>query len=119
MNVTPVRPLPRSSGMSGRELCAVDNLERVPVKIATQPKLPSKDEVLQQNYTHHSYRHRCPFCVSGKVDDVAHVPVNDSRSIPVVAVDYAFIGKEGKPIIVRYDEEDRMVLAMAVPQRAA
>ena len=52
--------------------------------------------------------------MAGKADDVAHPPVKDDRGIPVVAMDYAFTAKDEKPIVVRYDEEDRVIMAMCV-----
>ena len=61
-----------------------EGFERVPVKLATQPKMPSKEEVIQHNYTHSPYRSWCPYCAAGKRDDVAHGKVKEPREIPVV-----------------------------------
>lgn len=79
--------------------------------------MQSKEVVIEHNYTHSPYRSWCPFCVAGKRDDVAHGEVKEPMETPVVAMDYAFTGKEGKPIIVRYDEEDKMMMARRVPRK--
>ena len=92
-------------------------LEHVPVKIATQPKMPNKEEVEQHNYTHNPYRSWCPSCVAGKSDDIPHFANSNTRAVPVVSMDDAFTGKDAKTNVVCYDEQDKMVWAMSVVRK--
>ena len=61
---------------------------------APTPHTPSRHEIMEHNITHWPYRSWCPHCVRGKAKSVQHGIHKQGTSestVPVLAMDYAFM----------------------------
>ena len=65
-------------------------------KVAKKPVLPTEEEIELHNCTHIPFRSWCAFCVAGKAKAMPHYSPDDCKpcGVPVVSIDYAFIGKK-------------------------
>ena len=73
-------------------------------KVARDPGQPSARKIAEHAVTHLPYRSWCPHCVRGLGRNAMHRhTAKETRSIPLVAVDYCFMGcgEEGEsPVMV-------------------
>lgn len=65
------------------------------VRIAPIPRAPSRQEALEHACTHCPFRRWCPHCVRGKAKSGLHMSGTGSThdEVPLVALDYAFVGE--------------------------
>jgi len=66
--------------------------------IPTAPVRPTEAEVEIHNATHIPFRSWCPHCVAGRAKSNPHHQTDQDRpcAIPVVSLDYAFMGEKDK-----------------------
>ena len=70
--------------------------EGLKVRTAPKPVMPSAGEVEAHNANHIPFCNWCPYCVAGKAKAEPHRQKDETNesSIPVVSIDYAFIGNK-------------------------
>ena len=92
-----------------------------PVRGHKAPYQPSTKEVELHNYTHMAYRSWCPYCVAARRPNAAHKRVDEERSVPLIASDYAYIrdsrDQELLTILVCKILPYQITLAMAVEHK--
>ena len=68
--------------------------EAAEAKVIKAECTPSKQEIEKHMATHMPFRSWCPFCVAGKaVSSGHHHKPEGPGSVPVISIDYAFMGK--------------------------
>eukprot|EP00973_Karenia_brevis_P002875 390207-Karenia_brevis.AAC.1 len=92
-----------SSSSSGNGRAEVEVIEEEveeakSAKAAITPKTPTPEEYRIHRLTHLPYRSWCPHCVRGKKRNpshrILHKEKDGKRGIPVVSMDYTFIGNK-------------------------
>ena len=75
--------------------------------VIRNPHAPSRQEVIEHNITHCPFRSWCPECVMGtsKCDPHVSSTTEGERSVPLVALDYAFMSDKSKKS--ELDEESK------------
>ena len=94
-------------------------------KVIREEVMPSQLEFQDHIATHVPFRSWCPFCVMGKAGSGPHKKHGEEEgSIPVISIDYAFMGKEAdgeesmeNPVIVMKDRKTKMITAHTVPRK--
>ena len=106
-------------------------------KVLPVPVRPTQQEVDLHNATHVPFRSWCPFCVSGKAKSHPHFSKSEEREsdIPVVSLDYAFLGEEEGDaddeteltaeqkdgtvlkVLVMKDRKSKYIIANVVPRK--
>ena len=121
-----------------------DSDESVKPKMISAPSPPSRQEVLEHNITHLPFRCWCKHCVMGKAKADGHITTGSmaASEVPVVSLDYAFLGdkesamtsgqdeakkdeyeedvadvKQVTKILVGRDAKSRVCTAIPVPQK--
>ncbi len=65
-----------------------------PPQVATQPRLPSRDECdVHEAMGHTQFRNWCEACIHGQGREDLHLRGEKWRSLPVVSYDYAFLSE--------------------------
>jgi hypothetical protein len=104
------------TGGTGDELRAeCQNAKAVP-----QPERPSPEEVATHELTHLPYRSWCAHCVRGRGRADDHHHVMEPREIPLVSIDYLFLGDEGEDkltVLSVYDSATGTTFAIPVPMK--
>ena len=103
--------------------CEEEAGSRAPVKVADL-KLPSAEEVGTHNLTHLPYRSWCPHCVRGKGKTMDPRRPGRPKMIPVLHVDYCFMGSKGDAtarciVVAAKDYEHKCVMASVVPVKGS
>ena len=87
----------------------------------TTPLRPTQRMIEDHNVSHIPFRAWCPACVRGRAKSVGHRLQDKSEDlVPVVSVDYGFLGREGDipidgvgsnnlPILVAHDRRSRSI----------
>ena len=76
-------------------------------RVIRSPHAPSRQEVIEHNITHCPFRSWCPECVMGKSKCDSHMKTSSDgdRTVPLVAMDYAFMSDKTKS--TETEEESR------------
>jgi hypothetical protein len=83
-----------------------------------QPKRPLQEEVDTHSLTHLPYRSWCAHCVRGRGRADDHHQVTEPREIPLVSIDYLFLGDEAEDKLTAlsiYDSATGTTFAIPVP----
>ena len=100
-------------------------------RVIRSPHAPSRQEVIEHNITHCPFRSWCPECVMGKSKCDPHISTSgeSDRTVPLVAMDYAFMSDKTKnaeteeesrnqaKILVCRDRNSRCYNAFSVPHK--
>ena len=93
---------------------------RSPKKVQ-DPRVPTQAEVDEHNMTHLPYRSWCTHCVRGRGEaHPHHKSGNEERNVPVLHMDYCFMGKvdeKAQPILVGKKRDTRMMCSMLVGEK--
>ena len=87
----------QGESMTGTEIDRVEDVEGQDQQVQRgakghkSPYQPSAKEVELHNFTHLVYRSWCPFCVAARRPNTAHKRMDEERSVPLIAPDYAYI----------------------------
>ncbi len=90
--MAPLEEVPEAEEVTIDEAEIDDNIE--PVKIARDPKLPSKQGVESHRCTHIPFRLWCKWCMMGRGRGAQHRSAQESV-VPMVGIDYFFISHGG------------------------
>ena len=111
------------------EQVADSELEAPGLRVLRSPSDPTSDEIeLHEAAGHSPYRAWCRACVAGAGRTARHEKprVSEEKCVPVICVDYAFMGEKGDenqvgalnmPILVCKCLPDRWVSADAIPSK--
>ena len=139
MNLRNVRNEGVSPSVVADEATTVE--EGVVAKVARAPVRPTEEEVEIHNATHVPFRSWCPFCVAGKAKVNSHLQKDVDRpsDVPVISLDYAFLGdgdkaeaghdeveaaegaadteSESLKVLVLHDREYKYITSTVVPRK--
>ena len=87
----------RRAGLDGEEQRAEeeqDAEEAQRAKVLRMESAPNAQEVEDHMATHMPFRSWCPYCVAGKAVSDPHRKNDGRGTVPIVSLDYAFMGHE-------------------------
>ena len=101
-------------------------------KALIAPVKPTAKMIEDHNVSHIPFRSWCAACVRGRAKSVGQrrAPNHDEDSLPVIAIDYGFLGCQGEmptegvgsatlPILVVHDRWSRSIWGHLVPAKGA
>ena len=89
----------------------------------TDPRMPSREEVLEPERTHLPFRNLCRHCLRGRGKEAPHAKQTSSSTVPETHMDFMFLGEEDDPgntltILVLKEKLTRMSLASVMPNKS-
>ena len=96
----------------------MESEEAMRVRVATKIVLPRVEEIRAHKLAHQPFRNCCRHCVRGRSDDIKRSRASIDMSYPVIAMEYAILGKgfhQSNPVFVGYDDKSESMMAWVVP----
>jgi hypothetical protein len=115
---------PRSSeGRAGADAEEEEESGQRKVVRKLDPKMPSRDERVEHEFTHLPFRSWCRHCVRGKgKEEACRRGDGESGSVPEVAVDFMFMGeeKDGRTLamVVAKERDSKAIMCTVTPRKS-